>query len=270
MNNATIEERLTQLENYIGDMKQLKFYANSLQEALDRYVSPLYIEKTDNEGNSLYIDSYLGRPDAIPPYSMIKVRASHTLNITGTNTGTKIIFKRGEEIEEYPLMKMVADDNLFEELETGDFVNGNIYEIYFNAQNIAIISSSNSGVTALNLVQQLNTTVEALRETIDKLGITDTGMTVTGTIIANKIETKEATIEDALDLTTVEGLILPAGTKTQDPTTNEGIATKQFVENHVSNELTDFFAKKHIVGTGEASTVMESQENDSFYFKIGD
>lgn len=269
MNNATIEERLTQLENYIGDMKQLKFYANSLQEALDRYVSPLYIEKTDNEGNSLYIDSYLGRPDAIPPYSMIKIRASHTLNTAGT-PGTKIIFKRGEEIAEYPLMKMAADDNLFEELEDGDFVNGNIYEIYFNAQNIAIISSSNSGVTALNLVQQLTTTVEGLRSTIDKLGITDTGITVTGTIVANKVETKEAKVENTLDLTTVEGLTLPAGTKTQDPTTAEGIATKGFVENHVSNELTDFFAKKHIVGTGEALTVMETQENDSFYFKIGD
>jgi hypothetical protein len=98
MNNATIEERLTQLENYIGDMKQLKFYANSLQEALDRYVSPLYIEKTDNEGNSLYIDSYLGRPNEIPPYSMIKVRASHTLNVQENNPGTKIIFKREKKL----------------------------------------------------------------------------------------------------------------------------------------------------------------------------
>lgn len=269
MNNATIEERLTQLENYIGDIKQLKFYANSLQETLNRYVSPLYIEKTDNEGKNLYIDSYLGRPNEIPPYSMIKIRASHTLNTSGV-PGSKIIFKRGEEIAEYPLMKMAANDNLFEELEDGDFVNGNIYEIYFNAQNIAIISSSNSGVTALNLVQQLTTTVETLKSTIDKLGITDTGMTVTGTIVANKVETKEAKVENTLDLTTVTNLTLPAGTTIQNPSENTGVANKQYVDKAIEDYSLEFFGRKHIVGTGEPATVMENKEEGSFYFKLGE
>lgn len=270
MNNATIEERLTQLENYIGDMKQLKFYANSLQETLDRYVSPLYIEKTDNEGNSLYIDSYLGRPNEIPPYSMIKIRASHTLQVPDNNPGTKIIFKRGEEVTEYPLMKMVADDNLFEELEDGDFVNGNVYEIYFNAQNIAIISSSNSGVTALNLVQSLSKTVAELQKTIESLGFNNNDLTLKGKLIANDIEVVNAKVSTGLNISTVTNLTLPAGTTTQNPTTNTSVANKQYVDKAIENYTLDFFGKKHVVDTGEANTVMQSKENDSFYFKIGD
>lgn len=271
MNNATIEERLTQLENYIGDMKQLKFYANSLQEALDRYVSPLYIEKTDNEGNSLYIDSYLGRPNEIPPYSMIKVRASHTLNVPENNPGTKIIFKRGEEIVEYPLMKMASDDNLFEELEDGDFVNGNIYEIYFNAQNIAIISSSNAGVTALNIAQTLNRTVQNLQETINKLGITDTGMTVSGKITATDIVTDSVKVNNTMNIETVKNLVLPAGTTTpQRASTDQGIINKEHMTAYVDDAMLNFFGKKHLVGTKEASIAMGSRENDSFYFKIGE
>lgn len=270
MNNATIEERLTQLENYIGDMKQLKFYANSLQEALDRYVSPLYIEKTDNEDNSLYIDSYLGRPNEIPPYSMIKVRASHTLQAPKNNPGTKIIFKRGEDIAEYPLMKMAADDNLFEELEDGDFVNGNVYEIYFNAQNIAIISSSNAGVTALNIAQSLTKTVEELQKNLESLGFSNNDLTLKGKLIANDIEVVNAKVATDLNISTVTNLSLPAGTTIQNPSDNTGVANKQYVDKAIADYTLDFFGKKHIVGTGEPATVMEDKEEGSFYFKLGE
>lgn len=268
MNNATIEERLTQLENYIGDMKQLKFYANSLQETLDRYVSPLYIEKTDNEGNCLYIDSYLGRPNEIPPYSLIKVRASHTLAVPENNPGTKIIFKRGEEIVEYPLMKMAADDNLFDELESGDFVNGNVYEIYFNAQNIAIISSSNSGVTALNLVQSLTKTVEDLQKNLESLGFSNNNLTLKGRLIANDIETVNAKIATSLDISTVTELTLPQGTEISDPTNNTEVANKQYVDKTVSDKLTTFFDAKHIFGTADGDVMLQGKDNNTIYFKL--
>lgn len=267
--NLTLEERITQLENYIGDMKQLKFYANSLQETLDRYVSPLYIEKTDNEGKNLYIDSYLGRPNEIPPYSLIKIRASHTLNTAGV-PGSKIIFKRGEEIAEYPLMKMAADDNLFEELEDGDFVNGNVYEIYFNAQNIAIISSSNAGVTALNLVQNLTKTVEDLQKNLESLGFSNNDLTLKGKLIANDIEVVNAKVSTDLNISTVTNLTLPAGTTIQNPTTDTGVANRQYVDKAIEDYTSDFFSRKHTVGTDEATTIMQTKENDSFYFKIGD
>lgn len=268
---ADIEARVKQLENYIGDIKQLKFYANSLQETLDRYVSPLYIEKTDNEGNNIYIDSYLGRPNEIPPYSMIKVRASHTLQVPENNPGTKIIFKRGEDVAEYPLMKMASDDNLFKELEDGDFVNGNVYEIYFNAQNIAIISSSNAGVTALNIAQTLNKTVENLKETIDKLGITDTGMTVSGKITATDIVTDSVKVNNTMNIETVKDLVLPAGTTTpQRASTDQGIVNKEYMAAYVDDAMLNFFGEKHLVGTQEASIAMDSRENNSFYFKIGE
>lgn len=266
---ADIEARVKQLENYIGDIKQLKFYANSLQETLDRYVSPLYIEKTDNEGNSLYIDSYLGRPNEIPPYSMIKVRASHTLTAPQNNPGTKIIFKRGDEVAEYPLMKMKENDNVFEELQTKDFINGNVYEIYFNAQNIAIISSSNAGVTALNIAQDLNETVTAIQNTLKAMGIDGNNLTVPGKLIANDIEAVNAKVTTTMDLTSVTDMALPQGTTIQDPTTDLGVANRSYVDKKVAAYTADYFGKKHIVGTGEAAQVMETAENDSFYFKIG-
>ncbi len=268
MNNATIEERLTQLENYIGDMKQLKFYANSLQETLDRYVSPLYIEKTDNEGNCLFIDSYLGRPNEIPPYSLIKVRASHTLAVPENNPGTKIIFKRGEETVEYPLMKMAADDNLFDELESGDFVNGNVYEIYFNAQNIAIISSSNSGVTALNLVQSLTKTVEDLQKNLESLGFSNNDLTLKGKLIANDIEVVNAKVATSLDISTVTELTLPQGTEISDPTNNTDVANKQYVDKTVSDKLTTFFDAKHIFGTADGDVILQGKDNNTIYFKL--
>jgi hypothetical protein len=168
-------------------------------------------------------------------------------------------------------MKMASDDNLFKELEDGDFVNGNVYEIYFNAQNIAIISSSNAGVTALNIAQTLNRTVQNLQETINKLGITDNGMTVSGKITATDIVTDSVKVNNTMNIETVKNLVLPAGTTTpQRASTDQGIINKEHMTAYVDDAMLNFFGKKHLVGTKEASIAMGSRENDSFYFKIGE
>lgn len=258
---------------YIGNIEQVQLYANSLQETLDRYVSPLYIEKTDNTGATLFIDSYLGDPNNVPAYSLIKVRASHTFE-TKDNEDSTIVFKKGETIKSYPLRKMKVDENGKKscvKLDDNDFVIGNIYEIYFDSQNIAVISSSNAGVTALTLAQTLAISIERIQETLDKLGITDNGMTVSGKITATDIVTDSVKVNNTMDISTVKDLVLPAGTTTpQRASADKGIINKEHMVAYVDDAMLNFFGKKHLVGTQEASIAMDPRENNSFYFKIGE
>jgi hypothetical protein len=257
---------------YIGNIEQVQIYANSLQETLDRYVSPLYIEKTDNTGASLFIDSYLGDPTNIPAYSLIKVRASHTFKAKENEEST-IVFKKGETVRSYALKKMKIDEEgkkSLVKLDDGDYVIGNIYEIYFDSQNVAVISSSNAGVTALGLVQTLSKTVEGIQKTLEGLGFEGNDLNLEGKLIAKDLEVTNAKVSTNLDISTVKSLSLPASTTIQNPTTNTGVANKQYVDKAIEDYTLDFFGKKHIVDTGEANTVMQLKENDSFYFKIGD
>lgn len=258
---------------YIGNIEQVQIYANSLQETLDRYVSPLYIEKTDNTGASLFIDSYLGDPTNIPAYSLIKVRASHTFKAKEGEEST-IVFKKGETVRTYALKKMKIDEDgkkSLVKLDDSDYVIGNIYEIYFDSQNVAVISSSNAGVSALTLAQTLSITVEGIKETLNKLGITDNGMTVSGTITATDIVTDSVKVNNTMDIETVKDLVLPAGTTTpQRASADKGIINKEHMVAYVDDAMLNFFGEKHLVGTQEASIAMDSRENNSFYFKIGE
>ena len=41
--NDSLEARVARLEDFIGNIDEIRVYANSLQEVIDKYLAPLYI-----------------------------------------------------------------------------------------------------------------------------------------------------------------------------------------------------------------------------------
>ena len=52
----TIEERLTRLENFMGDIDRItSLYANTVQDICDKYLNLLYIESYDPNNKNVLI-----------------------------------------------------------------------------------------------------------------------------------------------------------------------------------------------------------------------
>ena len=265
--NLTLEERVARLEYFIGNIDQIKAYANTLQEVIDRYLSPLYIEKTDNTGSTLFVDSYLGDTDNVPINSILKIRASHNLDMTGADDA-ELVLMNGSKEARFPMRKYVNGSLV--KLESNNFVEGTIYDVYINGQSIAICTSSDTGIRALSEIDTLRKEIDEIQEFLGTLGSTDEGFNFEGSLTVDKIITKEAKVDNKLDISTVTNFSLPADTTISDPNNPTSVVNKKYTDKLVNDSLIDFFARKHLIGTSEASVAMEHRENDSFYFKIGD
>ena len=265
--NLTLEERVARLEYFIGNIDQIKAYANTLQEVIDRYLSPLYIEKTDNTGSTLFVDSYLGDTNNVPINSILKIRASHNLDMTGAQDA-ELVLMNGSKEARFPMRKYVNGSLV--KLESNNFVEGTIYDVYINGQNIAICTSSDTGIRALSEIDTLRKEIDEIQEFLGTLGSTEEGFNFEGSLTVEKLITKEAKVDDKLEISTVTNLTLPANTTISDPNTPNSVANKKYVDKLVDDSLINFFARKHLVDTRDATIAMNGRENDSFYFKIGD
>lgn len=302
-----IEERLQRLEDFIGNIDRIRLYANSLQEVLDRYIQPLYIEQgTDN---IMLINDYLGDLENIPHNVIFKIRTSHDLVIT-EGAEAIIRFERGTEFKEYPLRKI--SDKLLVALESDNYTDGSVYDVYINSQDIAIITSNDVGIRALSEVTALSTAlneaVTSLNNTIntnyttldgkinstattaqeytdrkaeEAKGNTDSinnflsgiskdgdNYTFKGNVVAASIEAPSLKVTSTVDLAGVSGFLLPSGTTISDPSSNLGLANKQWAETYVKNYVDTHFEEYHFTGTIDAPTALSAKPNGAFYYKL--
>lgn len=149
--DESLEARVERLEDFIGNIDQIRLYANSLQEVIDKYLAPLYIES--GSGKTMLIDGYLGDLEHIPHNIIFKIRASHDLVMQESDEQALIRFKRGEDYVEYTLRKIV--DNVLTRLDSSNYIAGEVYDIYIDSQDVAIITASDTGVRALSEVAAL-------------------------------------------------------------------------------------------------------------------
>lgn len=165
MNNydESYEERLERLEDFIGNIDQIRLYANSLQEVIDKYLAPLYIESGSD--NVMLVDGYLGDLSNIPHNIIFKIRTSHDLVMQPSDPQALIRFKRDNTIIEYTLRKMV--DGALVRLDSGNYIAGEVYDVYINSQDVAIITSNDTGVRALSEIAALTTVVNDNYNTLD-------------------------------------------------------------------------------------------------------
>lgn len=301
-----IEERLERLESFIGNIDQIRLYANSLQEVLDKYIQPLYIEQ--GSGKTMKISDYLGDLENIPRNVIFKIRASHDLSLSEGETAL-IRFEHGSSFKEFQLKKMV--DGSYVDIESSNYINGEVYDVYINLQDIAVITANDTGVralseiavvqTALNdAITELNTSItnnyntldskidtkasEAKTYTDDKAaenaknikantdfrsGITQSGnnYTFAGNVTINGSTTLNGTTFKAAP-TFNKSFTLPSGSLIgANPSANMGIAAKKWVEDLIGSKITDYHSSYHHNGTGDASTAMNNKPNNSYYYK---
>lgn len=302
-----IEERLERLESFIGNIDQIKLYANSLQEVIDRYLAPLYIEMGTDK--TMLINDYLGDLENIPHNVIFKIRASHDLALAEEEHAL-IRFQRGEAYKEYTLRKLV--DGSLVPLESANYTSGEVYDVYINSQDVAIITANDTGVRALSeisalsaeldsKVAELNTLITNNCSTLDNKitatateakeytdnksgtnknsidsinaflsGITKDGNNYTfrGNIVAPYIETPSLRTTRTVNMSGTTGFALPSGTTIADPSANLGLANRQWVLNQISNKINDYHADYHYTGTAAAATAMANKPNGSFYYKL--
>lgn len=302
-----IEERLERLETFIGNIDQIRLYANSLQEVIDRYLAPLYIEMGTDK--TMLINDYLGDLENIPHNVIFKIRASHDL-ILNEEEQALIRFQRGTDFKEYTLRKLVNGSLV--PLESANYTAGEVYDIYLNSQNVAVITANDTGVRALSevaaLAETLNQEVASLTTTINNnyntldtkitttannataytdsktktntdaitainaflSGITKDGNNYTfrGNIVAPYIETPSLRTTGTVNMSGTTGFVLPSGTTIADPSANLGLANRQWVNTAIVNAINDYHANKHIVNTVDANTALDGKENGTFYYKL--
>ena len=305
--NDSLEARVARLEDFIGNIDQIRLYANSLQEVIDKYLAPLYIES--GSGKTMLIDGYLGDLTNIPHNIIFKIRASHDLEVEEGEQAL-IRFKRQSEYEEFTLRKMV--DGSLEPLTNDNYISGQVYDVYINSQDVAIITTSDLGLRALSEVSALsselssqvtrlegvissnyntldtkidtnstndrayadslvvspNSKITALEELTSAFTKSGNNYTFVGNITAADISAQNLTVTSTVTLSGVTGFTLPSGTTIADPSTATGIANKQWVETLIGDRITQYHADYHYVGTDQASVAMAGKENGSFYYKL--
>ena len=302
-----LEERLKRLEDFIGNIDQVSLYANSLQQILDRYIQPLYVEQ--GTGKTMIINDYLGDLENIPHNIIFKIRASHNVVVNEGEQAT-IRFQRGESFKDYDLRKMVNKSLV--PLESSNYIDGEVYDVYINSQDIAIITANDTGVRALSELESLKTLVnesielltatdaanlEALNTRITSVsdsataytdakytenknrldahdtflsGITKSGdnYTFKGNIVAAYIETPSLRTTKTVNMSGTSGFVLPSGTTIADPSANLGLTNRQWVNTAISNAINDYHVGKHITGTADANTALSGKANGTFYYKL--
>lgn len=260
----TIEERLERLESFIGNIDEISVYANSLQQVIDKYLSPLYIESGD--AHTMLIDGYLGDLNNIPRNVVFKIRASHNLSMTETSGDAEIIFKNSSGEKPFTLRKY--KDNILVKLEESNYLAGTIYDVYINSQDIAIITSNDAGVTALSELASLSNTITGISTLLSGIVKTDNGYQIAGEITTSKIIADDADINKTLDLTGVSGFTLPSGTTVADPTTALELANQQWVKTYVEGVRDKYHSDYHTVSTEAASVALADKPDGAFYYKI--
>lgn len=248
----TIEERLARLENFMGDIDRItSLYANSVQEICDKYLNLLYIEDYDpNNKNILVLNGFLSEIDIdkLPKNVVFNVRASHNFAFEGDDTSSKIRFKRDNEYIDLPLKKYdIQNPGNLMFLQPNDYLQGTIYNIYINSQNIAIITSNDSGVAALQEVTKLTEDVEELNRKFEELGASQSVANITAA--SATIDT--LTISEALTL--VNGISLPVGTTCSTPTADNQPANKSYVDDKIQAEINNYHQTFHVFSTEDPS-----------------
>jgi hypothetical protein len=303
-----IEERLERLENFIGNIDQIMLYANNLQQVLDRYIQPLYIEQ--GSGRTMMVTDYLGDLENIPRNIIFKIRASHN---TDNNNGTdaKIIFSRGSTSKEFVLRKI--ENNATVLLTENDYIAGEVYDVYLNSQDVAIITASDVGVRALSEVAALDASLtsrinsletELMRSTaslgvdisdaenrcmtyidnkyeicdsnINELRYLTSGMSrdvdrnfiFSTKVTARVIETPYLVSTDTVDFTRAKGFQLPSGSTISDPSDALQLANRQWVRTEIESGISNYHSNFHYYGTAEPSSAMNGKDVGSYYYKI--
>ena len=144
----------------------------------------------------MLVDGYLGDLNNIPHNVIFKIRTSHDLVNIPAGGHAKIKFKRGTDETEYTLRKYISGS--LQPLENYNYTSGNVYDIYINSQDIAIITANDTWVEALDAVTSLADTVSDYYNTLD-----------------NKIDTSLQTAKDYTDGkdTTMNGRVSTLETK---------------------------------------------------------
>lgn len=302
-----IEARLERLESFIGNIDQIRLYANSLQEVIDRYLAPLYIEMGSDK--TMLVNDYLGDLNNIPHNVIFKIRSSHDLTL---NEGEDAVikFQRGTEFKEYQMKKLVSGSLV--SLESSNYTAGEVYDIYINSQDIAVITANDTGIRALSevaalstaldtAVNNLTTTINSNYNTLDTkidtnadsakaytdtkhsdnsaairtindflsgISKVDNGYRFSGNIYSKGAESESLWVTKTVNLSGASGFVLPSGTTIADPSSNLGLANKQWATNYVDTYVADYFSKMHFTGTSAADTAMEGKPNGSFYYKL--
>ena len=243
----TIEERISRLENFMGDIDRItSVYANTVQELCDKYLNLLYIETYDsNNKNILIVDGFLSEIDIdkLPKNVIFNVRASHNFAYQGSVEASKIRFKRGNEYLDLPLKKYdVENPGNLVFLKPDDYLQGTIYSIYIDSQNIAIISASDTGVVALQQVAQLGNEIAAINKKFADMGASQSvaEITASSAIIDN------LTVSKALTLT--NSIVLPTGSTCTNPTAANQVANKSYVDAEIDAKIKEYHRTFHIFG----------------------
>ena len=246
----TLEERLTRLETFMGDIDRItSLYANTVQEICDKYLNLLYIEDYDaNNKNILILDGFLSEIDIdkLPKNVIFNVRPSHNFAYQGDVTASKIRFKRDNKYVDLPLKKYDVENpgNLMF-LEPDDYLQGTIYNIYINSQNIAIISSNDSGVVALQEVAQLGNEIAEINRKFAELGASQS----VADISANKATIDNLTVSKALSLT--NPIVIPTGSTCSTPTADSHPATMAWVLDKIKSEINTYHRTYHVFGQND-------------------
>lgn len=262
----TIEERLTKLENFMGNIDRItSVYANSIQEICDKYLNLLYIETYDaNLKNYLIVDGFLSdlENDEVPKNVVFNIKPSHTLSYDSEDDPCMLRLKRDNVYMDFALRKYDLDNpgNLIP-LKAGDYIEGLIYNVYINSQGIAIISTSDSGTKALQEIESVKEDIGLLNNALEDYA--DSFRTTSLETNALNVTT-EATIKR---LTLSDNLSIPTGSTCTTPTDNSQIANKSYVDSTILAEFERLFNERIIIGANDPESVLATARNKAIFFK---
>lgn len=259
----TIEERLARLENFIGSIDRITtVYANSLREICDKYLNLLYIEEPqEHNKNVLIVKGFLAELDNLPINTVFNIRASHNFAYQDNDESSKIRLQRDNVYVELPLKKYDIENpgNLIF-LQPDDYINGSLYSVYINSQNIAVITSNDAGAVALQEINETNRSLQQLREDINNLGNSQSITSVSANL---------ATIGDlnVTNLKVTNPITIPNGSTCVTPTSANHPTTKSYVDSEIAARIKEYHSTYHVFGAGEpaASQMVEG----SIYYKYG-
>lgn len=266
-----LEERVKRLENFMGNIEKItSVYANSVQEICDKYLNLLYIETKDvNHPETLVLDGFLSELDTIadvPHNVCFNVRPSHDFAYAQSGPAvSKLKLKRGNKYIEVGLKKYdVENPGTLIYLEPGDYKEGLLYSIYIDSQNIAIISSNDTGTIALQEVTQLNATVQDLADDVAAMAATQTvgSIAVTTGTIAN------LTVSEALSVS--NAFVIPEGTTCSTPNAGDNstkVANTAYVDRAITAAINDYHNNYHIFTTGDPVAALQDAAERAICYK---
>ena len=278
--NETLEQRVAKLETFMGNIDKItSVYANTIEEICNRWLNILYIEDSSQTAewrehpNNVYIEGFLTALDSVsdvPHNTIFFIRPSHNITVqdySDPNEDTKIVFTRENKTLAIGLRKPDPNnrDNLIK-LNTGDLLKGHTYLIYINSQNLAVVSTSDEGVQALEIAGQLQTAVTGIQEAIQGMAASQsiTNLEATSASIGT------LNISVALNLANASSITLPTGsTITGDPTLGSHITNKNYVDTKIWSEIMRYHSTYHLFGVASAQEALspETVPEGAIYYK---